>query len=77
MSVNGSIQQLGSGIAALAAGAIVITQKSGKIIHYNLVGYLSTLVLFASLILGQIVFKKMEKRKKESKPKKELVQETA
>src|SRR5436190_22071896 len=63
MSVNGSIQQLGSGIAALAAGAIVITEKSGKIKNYNWVGYLSVLVLLASLILGRFVFKKMDRLK--------------
>lgn len=76
MSVNGSIQQLGSGIAALAAGAIVLTEKSGKIKNYNWVGYLSVLVLFASLILGRIVFKKMDKSKTESKIEKELLEET-
>ena len=77
MSVNGSIQQLGSGIAALAAGAIVITEKSGKIKNYNWVGYLSVLVLLASLILGRIVFKKMDKTKAESKIENELLEETA
>jgi len=66
MSVNGSIQQLGSGIAALAAGAIVITEKSGKIKNYNWVGYLSVLVLLASLILGRFVFKKMDRLKVKS-----------
>ena len=28
MSINGSIQQLGSGLAALSAGAIVTTEKT-------------------------------------------------
>ena len=77
MSVNGSIQQLGSGLAALSAGAIVVTQKSGKILNYNWVGYLSILVLLGSLILGQVVFKKMDKTRNKLKIKKELLQETA
>ena len=76
MSVNGSIQQLGSGIAALAAGAIVITEKTGKIKNYNWVGYLSVVVLFASLVLGRIVFKKMDKLKSDAKIGKELFEET-
>jgi DHA1 family inner membrane transport protein len=60
MSVNGSIQQLGSGLAALCAGAIVYTDKTGKIYNYNLVGYLSILVLVASLFFGRRIFRKMD-----------------
>jgi len=77
MSVNGSIQQLGSGVAALAAGSIVLTEKSGRIINYNWVGYLSIIVLLSSLLLGRIVFKKMDKEEPDSKIEKELLQETA
>ncbi len=60
MSVNGSIQQLGSGLAALLAGAIVTTEESGKIINYNWVGYLSILVLILTLIFGRLIFKKID-----------------
>jgi len=76
MSVNGSIQQLGSGLAALAAGAIVITEKSGKISNYNWVGILSILVLAISMILGRIVFKKIDRAKNVSVIDSELLQET-
>ncbi len=75
MSVNGSIQQLGSGIAALAAGSIVVTEKSGRIINYNWVGYLSIVVLSLSLIVGRRVFKKVDKPQLEIE--KELLHETA
>ena len=60
MSVNGSIQQLGSGLAALFAGGIVATEKSGKILNYEWVGYLSILVLVISLLFGRTIFKKMD-----------------
>ena len=75
MSINGSVQQLGSGIASLAAGAIVITDASGKIMRYNWVGYLSILVLIASLLLGRSIFKKLDKPAKGSLDEK-LAQET-
>jgi predicted MFS family arabinose efflux permease len=75
MSVNGSVQQLGSGLAALSAGAIVFTEKSGKISNYNWVGYLSILVLLASMILGNFVFKKMDRNKTEVVINKDLMQE--
>jgi len=69
MSINGSIQQLGSGLAALSAGAIVTTEKTGKILHYEWVGYLSIVVLLASLIFGRIIFRNMDSSAiKESQP---------
>ncbi|MGQ0739382.1 MAG: MFS transporter [Bacteroidota bacterium] len=77
MSVNGSVQQLGSGIAALSAGAIVITEKSGKIHHYNWVGYLSILVLVGSLLLGRYIFKRLDKTEDEVQLENEFLKETA
>ena len=75
MSINGSIQQLGSGLAALMAGAIVVTRSSGKVSNYRYVGYLSILVLIVSMILAQIVFRKIDKRHSKKKSEAELVQE--
>ncbi len=76
MSVNGSVQQLGSGIAALSAGTIVFTEKSGRIHNYNWVGYLSIVVLVGSLLLGRLIFKRLD-RKEEILVEKDLLQETA
>jgi predicted MFS family arabinose efflux permease len=75
MSINGSVQQLGSGIAAIAAGAIVITKDSGKIIHYNWVGYLSILVLVASLLLGRYIFRHFDHAKINTSLDEELASE--
>jgi MFS transporter, DHA1 family, inner membrane transport protein len=77
MSVNGSIQQLGSGLAALFAGAIVTTEKSGKILNYNWVGYLSIFVLLLSLVFGRMIFRKIDIAEETSESKNELLQETA
>lgn len=41
MSVNASIQQLGSGIASYVAGLIVVKTASGEYQDYDLVGYLA------------------------------------
>jgi len=60
MSINGSVQQLGSGLAALCAGAIVFTEKSGKVHNYNWVGYLSIAVLLGSLFFGRAIFRKID-----------------
>ncbi|HVT84989.1 MAG TPA: MFS transporter [Chitinophagaceae bacterium] len=76
MSINGSIQQLGSGLAALMAGAIVVTRSSGKVSNYRYVGYLSIAVLIISMILAQVVFRKIDKRGSKKKSEGELVKET-
>jgi DHA1 family inner membrane transport protein len=76
MSINGSVQQLGSGLAALAAGGIVITEKSGKISNYEWVGYLSILVLTSSMIIGSIVFKKIDRAKNDPVIDSKLLQKT-
>jgi len=60
MSINGSIQQLGSGIAALCAGTIVRTQRNGHIINYDWVGYLSIAVLLFTLLFGRIIFRDLD-----------------
>lgn len=60
MSINGSIQQLGSGLAALFAGAIVTKEKTGRILNYEWVGYLSILVLLLSLLFGRLIFRKID-----------------
>ena len=62
MSINGSIQQLGSGLASLTAGAIVITEPSGKILNYNWLGYLSAAVLMSSFFLGRQLFRKLDRK---------------
>lgn len=61
MSINGSVQQLGSGIAAMCAGAIVTTEPSGRIHYYEWVGYLSILVLTATLFYGRFIFNNIDK----------------
>ncbi len=76
MSINGSIQQLGSGLAALMAGTIVVTRSSGKVSNYRYVGYLRIVVLIISMILAQVVFRKIDKRGSKKKSEGELVKET-
>jgi MFS transporter, DHA1 family, inner membrane transport protein len=62
-SFNSSIQQLGTGLASLAAGAIVIKGEGGQIIHYDWVGYLSIVTLSLSLLLGRRIFKVIDTKK--------------
>ena len=52
MSFNSSFQQLFTGFASLIAGAIVTEAPNGSISNYNLVGYLSMVVVSGSLYLA-------------------------
>lgn len=62
MSFNGSVQQLGTSIASVVAGLVVLKDKAGKIQHYEWLGYLSIIVLTASLFLGRYLFAGMDKK---------------
>lgn len=57
MSLNSSIQHLGTGAAALISGFIVKTTTNRQLLHYEWVGYLSVAVLFIALLLGYYLFR--------------------
>jgi MFS transporter, DHA1 family, inner membrane transport protein len=62
MSVNGSMQQLGQGMASLIAGVIVKTDKTThQLSNYNWVGYLSIAILIIAVIIGNKIFKTIDK----------------
>jgi predicted MFS family arabinose efflux permease len=58
MSLNSSVQQLGTGAASIIAGLIVSEDRNGKLLRYEWLGYLSVFVLLIGFFLGQYLFKK-------------------
>lgn len=60
MSLNSSVQHLGTGAAVLISGVIVKEDRDGKLLRYEWVGYLSILVLMIVFILGLRLFKKAD-----------------
>jgi DHA1 family inner membrane transport protein len=60
MSFNSSVQQLGTTIASLVAGFVIIGEANTKIQHFNWLGYLSIAILFSTVIIAQKLFKGME-----------------
>ena len=58
MSFNSSVQQMGTSIAAVVAGAVVLKGSDGKLIHYDWLGYLSILVLLIAALLAYVIFGK-------------------
>lgn len=67
MSVSGSVQQLGQGLASLAAGVIIQSDKgTHKLFHYNWVGFLSIFVILGTLAMAQVIFKTIDKTTEEA-----------
>ncbi len=66
MSLNSSIQHLGTGVAALVSGFIVKTNANRQLLHYEWVGYLSVAVLFIALLLGYYLFRHSDTNKRTS-----------
>jgi predicted MFS family arabinose efflux permease len=52
MSLLSSIQQMSSGIAAYVAGLIITETASGKIMHYERVGYMASIATLLAVYLG-------------------------
>jgi predicted MFS family arabinose efflux permease len=55
MSINASIQQIAGGIAAGAAGLIVVQSRSGVILHYNILGFYIMATILALVIVTYFV----------------------
>jgi hypothetical protein len=53
MSLNTAIQQISSGAASLAAGAILVLGADGRFQRYGLVGWMAAVGMLASIWLGR------------------------
>jgi predicted MFS family arabinose efflux permease len=51
MSINAAIQQFSGGIAAALAGVIVVQAPSGRLEHYDLLGYVVVAAMLITLVL--------------------------
>ncbi len=51
MALNASVQQLGGGLAVLAAGLIIDKDQVGKLYHFSTLGYLLILVLMVCIFI--------------------------
>lgn len=61
MSFNSSVQQLGTSLASLIAGLVIIKGSDNKIHHYEWLGYLSIAILLGALFLARKLFYQMDK----------------
>jgi len=53
MSLNGSFQQLSAGLASFIAGTIITRGPEGKLLNYQLAGYIAALTSFACIFISR------------------------
>lgn len=63
MILNSSVQQLGSGIAALVSGVVVSKNSSGHLLHYGWVGAISVVVLMIGFFMARALYRDTDKRR--------------
>ena len=51
MSINASVQQISGGIASVVAGMIVAQTETGKILHYDILGYVVVGAMIITVIM--------------------------
>lgn len=65
MSINSSLQQIAGGIASVIAGLIVVQEDGGKLLHYNILGYIGIFVMIICAILMYFINKHVAMKLKE------------
>jgi predicted MFS family arabinose efflux permease len=76
MSINSSVQQIAGGIGSAVAGLIVVQTASGKILHYNWLGYVVIAAVLIVLSLMYLVNRSIQQKKqvtKEAMPSNEIL----
>ncbi|MBI3395572.1 MAG: MFS transporter [Spirochaetia bacterium] len=55
MSIVTAVQHVGSGLAALTAGAILANNPDGRLLHYDRVGYMAAAISLVSILVSRRV----------------------
>ena len=61
-SFNSSVQQLGSGLAALVAGFVVTKNANGSIAHYGWLGVIGVAAMLLTFFIARMTFNKNDKK---------------
>lgn len=66
MAVTASLQQISGGVASIIAGLIVVETSSGKLDHFDTLGYILTGTVLVSMYLMYNISKQLETRDKKN-----------
>lgn len=67
MAVTSSLQQISGGVASVIAGVIVVETTSGKLDHFDTLGYIMTCTVIGSMILMYNISRQIDLRDKKVK----------
>ena len=66
MSINSSLQQIAGGVAAVIAGWVIVQQPGGRLLHFNILGYVCVGIMvicaFGMYVINKRVLKKVAQR---------------
>jgi predicted MFS family arabinose efflux permease len=68
MGLNASVQQVSGGIASIIAGLIVIQTSSGKLEHYDVLGYVVVASMLIAIVMLYYLDKRVQKKLHAQKP---------
>ena len=60
MSINSSVQQISGGVATFFAGKIVVSTASGKLEHYDTLGYVVIVAMIITVVMFYAIHKYVE-----------------
>jgi predicted MFS family arabinose efflux permease len=60
MSINSSVQQVSGGIATFVAGKIVVSTASGKLEHYDTLGYVVIVAMIITIVMMYAIHRYVE-----------------
>jgi len=64
MSINSAVQQISGGIGSAIAGLIVVQTSEGKILNYDILGYVVTVAMLITLVAIYFINKQVEAKLK-------------
>lgn len=62
MAVSSSLQQISGGIASVIAGSIVVSSSSGRLEHFDTLGYILALTTLITMFLMHLIQKSIQQR---------------
>jgi predicted MFS family arabinose efflux permease len=62
MSVNSSLQQVAGGVASMIAGLIIVQEKTGRLHHFDTLGYVAMVVMIVCAFFIYIISRRIAKK---------------
>jgi predicted MFS family arabinose efflux permease len=68
MSVNSSLQQIAGGVASVLAGLIIVQEKTGKLDHFDTLGYVVILIMILCAVLMYFISRQVARKLQAAPP---------